>query len=299
MIIGVDFGGTKIRAALVNNYRILKEITVLTQANKGRKKVLENLFEAIDYVFNSRVKSIGIGFDGVTDGKKIISASNVKALEGVKLKSLVEKKYSVPSYLENDVNAFVLAEYYYLKSKFKKRTINNVVGITVGTGFGGGIIINGRLYKGSHFDAGEIGHSTVGSDGRRCKCGNIDCLELYCSGNALERFYKELTNKKLSTYDIVRNYYSDKNAKKAVDKVAKYLGVGLVNIANFLDPDYIVVGGGLSDVKQILRQGIDYFKKHALKQAKKVRVIKSNLGKDSVVIGASLLSRHEKERSKR
>ncbi len=287
MLVGVDIGGTKIRAALVSRFNVVKEITVLTEASKGRKRILNNIFEAIDYVFDKRVSFIGVAVPGMTDGKKVIEAPNVKAFNNLNLADTIKRKYKVACKLVNDANAFVLAEYSLLKKKNSK--IRNIVGITLGTGVGGGVITNGELYKNSNFSSVELGHMTIASNRIKCRCGNYDCFEVYCNSKAMERYYSNLTNTKLSSYDIVASYSKDENARKAIKEYSHYLGVGLTNITNIFNPDYIVIGGGLSEIKQIYKPAIEYVKKHALKPFKGVKIIKSQLGRNSIVIGAVMI----------
>ena len=294
MLVGVDIGGTKIRAALISRFKVVKEITILTEVNKGKKKILENILEAINYVFNNKVTFIGVAVPGMTDGKKILEAPNVKPFNGFNLSEVIKKKYKVPCMLENDTNAFTLAEYSFLKRKNPK--VKNIVGITLGTGVGGGLIINGELYKGSNLSGAEIGHMTIASNKIRCKCGNYDCFEVYCNGRAMERYYTNLTHVKLSSYDIVASYDKDKNAKKAIEEYAHYLGVGLVNITNIFNPEYIIIGGGISQVKEIYKPSISYVKKYALKPSRNVKIIKSQLNKDATVIGAAMIRDYNEER---
>ncbi|MGB9748978.1 MAG: ROK family protein [Candidatus Woesearchaeota archaeon] len=288
MIVGVDLGGTKIRAGLIGRFDVKKEITLLTNAKHGKKKILKTLFDAIDYVFQKDVKEIGIAVAGNTDGNKIIEATNIKSLNNLNLASIISKRYGRKTFLENDANAFALAEYHFLKKKNPK--LKNIVGITLGTGVGGGIIINGEIYRGSFFSAGEIGHMSIASNGIKCKCKNYDCFEVYCNGKALERYYYELTKKKLQSTIIGNNLSKDKNALKAVHEYSRYLGIGLVNIANIFSPEYIVIGGGISKLNEIYKPAIKHFKRYALKTVKNTRIIKTRLGDNSILIGASLLS---------
>jgi glucokinase len=294
MIVGVDLGGTKIRAGLIGKFDVKKEITLLTNAKHGRKKILKTLFEAIDYLFQDDVKEIGIAVAGNTDGKKILDATNIKSLNNFNLSSVISKKYGVKVFIENDANAFALAEYRFLKKKNPK--LKNIVGITLGTGVGGGIIIDGDIYRGSSFSAGEIGHMSIASKGIKCSCGNYDCFEVYCNGKALERYYFELTKKRVQSMMISNLLSKDKNALKAVNEYAKYLGIGLVNIANIFSPEYIVIGGGISKLIEIYKPAIKHFKKHALKTVKNTKIIKTRLGDNSVIIGASLLSSSSKKK---
>ncbi len=284
MIVAIDVGGTKIRTSLLNEEgKIIKQITVLTGAQNGKSYILKELFKSIDYVFDSKkVNFIGVAVAGVTDGRVIKEAVNLN-FKNLKLASIIEKKYKKPCILENDANAFAFGEYSCLNRKNKE--IKNVVGITFGTGVGSGIIINGELYKGFNNSAGELGHMTIDSKRKKCSCGNYDCLELYASPKAIERTYFNLSHHHKRVFDIAKDYNSDKFSRKAINYFAEKVGVALVNTANIIAPQAIVIGGGLSEINQTYKPAEDYFKKHVFPTLKNVKIIKSRFGKNSIAIG--------------
>ena len=284
MIVAIDIGGTKIRTSLLNEEgKIIKQITVLTGAQNGKGYILKELFKSIDYVFDSKkVDFIGVAVAGVTDGKIIKEAVNLN-FKNLKLTSIIEKKYKKPCILENDANAFAFGEYAYLKRK--NNDLKDLVGVTFGTGVGSGIIINGELYRGFNNSAGEIGHMTIDSHHKKCNCGNYDCLELYTSPKAIEKVYLNLSHHHKTVFDIAKDYGSDKFSRKAINYFAEKVGVALVNIANILAPQIIVIGGGLSEINSIYKPSEDYFKKHVFPTLRKVKIIKSRFGKNSIAIG--------------
>ncbi len=288
MLVAVDLGGTKTRTSLVDKDRIIRQITFLTEPEKGKSFILKELFKSIDYVSESKkINAILIAVAGITDGKIVLEATNL-ALKNFKLASIIERKYNKPCFLENDANSFAYAEFVNLRKK--DNSLKNLVGITLGTGVGAGIIINGEVYRGLNNSAGEAGHMTVNSQHKKCKCGNFDCLELYASSNFIEKEYLKAGHHKLTAEEVSMLYKTDKAAKKAISDFAKNVAVGVVNLANILAPQVISIGGGLSNIDYIFKPISEYFKKHAFPTIKdNVKVLKSSLGRNAVALGLSYL----------
>ena len=179
MIIGVDIGGTEIKAGIVFNNRILKKVAVKTGSNK--KDIIKNILDSIGILFDKRIKAIGIGCPGPADYEKgIIGDTPNLKLKGVNLKKIIHRKFKKKAVMENDACCFVLGESVRLKKK-------NVAGLTLGTGVGGGIVIDGKLYKGNG-NAGELGHCTIKFDGPKLGF-NQGSLESYVSAKAIKRDY--------------------------------------------------------------------------------------------------------------
>ncbi len=288
MLVAVDLGGTKTRTSLIDKGRILRQITFLTEPQKGRNYVLKELFKSIDYVGESKkIDAVLIAVAGVTDGEVVLRAVNL-GFENFKLASIIERKYKVPCFLENDANAFAYAEFVSLKKKDK--SLKNLVGITLGTGIGAGIVINGSLYKGLNNSAGEAGHMTIDSQHKKCKCGNFDCWELYASSGFIEKQYLKLGHHKLTAEEVNDLYKVDKSARKVISQFAKNVSVGVVNLANVLAPQVIVIGGGLSNIDYIFKPISEYFRNHAFPTIRKdVKILKSSLGRNSIALGLSYL----------
>jgi len=230
--IGVDIGGTNIKAGLVaGNGRIIKKCIVKTEAKQGRARVLANIFRAIEAVNSGNVIGIGVGCPGpFRDIKKgIIGKTPNLPLHNVNLKQAVEKRFRKKVAIDNDANCFVLAE---AKLGAAKKS-NVVVGLTLGTGVGGGIVISGKIFHGRG-NAGELGHIFLNEDfdyylaerGVQRLCGSLrvrDSVELF-----------ELANK------------GSRAAKEVWAKFGRILGVLIVDIVHTLDPDIVVIGGGIS-----------------------------------------------------
>lgn len=259
MIIGVDIGGTNIRAGIVSKGRILKKVVVET--GKTRKKAIESILNAVDQLFNSKIKGIGIGVPGPADYPKgIIGDTRNIPLKGVNLKKIVSKKFHRKVVMTNDANCFTLGEAIRLRKK-------NVVGLTLGTGVGGGIVIDGKLYVGKG-NAGELGHCTIKYDG--LPGYNQGDLEAYVSAKAVRRRYGK-SARRLS--------------KKEFKEYGKFLGVGIANIANAFDPDVIVIGGGISNSFDLFKDSIN--KEISKRSVSKVKIVKGR--EDSGIMGASAI----------
>lgn len=260
MIIGLDAGGTEIKAGIVSKNRIIKKAVVRT--GKTKKEVIKNIIGIIDMLFDSKIKAIGIGIPGPADYEKgVIGRTPNIPLKGVNLKNIVGNRFKKKVVMMNDANCFVLGESIRLKKK-------NVAGLTLGTGVGGGIVIDGRIYTGNG-NAGELGHCTINLDGIKSRCGNNGCLEEHISVRAIRRKYGKGPIKLKS--------------KAAWNEIGRFLGIGISNIANSLDPGVVVIGGGISNSFSLFKGAMNKeIKKRSLN---KVKVVKG--AKDSGILGAA------------
>lgn len=293
-IIGLDVGGTKIAAGAVDSHgKVIKKITLPTETRRGKKIILKNILAAASKVWLPGVKDIGVAMAGQCDFRRgiFLSGPNFpKNFQNINLGKILKNNFHVPVYLDNDAHAFTLAEVTFGAGRGKK----NVVGLTLGTGIGGGLIINGRLIRGKNNTAGELGHMTLdGGSPHRCSCGRYGHFEALSSGTALENFYKKLTNKFLAGPEIVvRAKSGDKKAKQALAMLSHYLATGLANLVQILDPDVVVVGGGLSNLPTLWPAALQEFKKGVIyKSLKNTKIIKAKLGDDAGIIGATLLTK--------
>ncbi len=276
--IGLDIGGTKIEGILVNDkYKIIKKNIKKTEADKPREITLKNIFSVIkELKQNYKLSGIGISTAGYVKNKVLVNCPNIPNLNNINIIKDFKKNIKEKFIVENDANCFALAENIYWKKK-------NLVGVILGTGIGTGIIINGKLYRGKSGST-EFGHTIIASSGLKCRCGKKGDFESWCSGNSILKRYKKLGGKLKKTQEIFKS--KDKLAKKIIDETYKYLGIGLANIITALNPDLIVLGGGVSN-------GIDYnrinkeVKKNVIKELRDdVKIVKNKLGADSGVIGA-------------
>lgn len=276
MKIGVDLGGTRLHVALVKNNKIIKEIRTIHE-RKDKKYILKQLIENIEKLFNKNVTGIAIGVAGIVKDGKCIDLPNLPSLNNIDLKKIISKKFKVKTLIENDVNCFSVRQQEYYKAK-------NMVCLTLGTGVGGGIIINDKLYEGGGF-GGEIGHMVIKEGGLKEASGKQGTLEAYVSGTAIERRYYNLAKKRKKVTEIAK--LKTKYDKQIIKETGYYLGIGLANIVNILNPKLIVIGGGVSNIKELFPIAEKEMKKRILKGVN-VRVVRNKL-KGSTAIGAAVL----------
>jgi glucokinase len=240
--VGLDIGGTKIAAALVTQEgKIVKKKVVPTKSAKGQTMVVENIKKAINSVFDERVSGIGVGCPAPLKYPEgiIINPVNMP-LRNFKLKDFLEKEFKVPTIVDNDANCFVLGEAIFGKAKNCKV----VVGLTLGTGVGGGIVIDKEIIHGMS-NAGELGACTIKFDGLKGKHGNDGEIEEYVSARGIMKLAKGLKAKtSLDVYNLAEK--GNKKAKKAFKEHGKYLGIAISNLILTFDPDAIVIGGKVS-----------------------------------------------------
>lgn len=281
--VGVDIGGTNIEAGLVNSRgKILKRVSVKTEASKGRKVVLKNIFNAIDKVITKDVKGIGVGAPGPIDLKKGSIGKTVHMpLHNVPLRKIIKERFRKPVFFDNDANCFTFGESVFGAAKGMK----NVVGLTIGTGVGSGIIINKQIYHGRN-NAGELGHIIINFDGLKDTKGISGSLENHVGKLAIKRYSKGIAKNPLELYEKAAkgNY----KAERIWGNVGKYLGVGIISIIHGLDPDVVVVGGNISKAWRFFNGSMKQeMKKRSL--FKPCAVVKSKLGDKAAVLGAASL----------
>ncbi|MEA3378118.1 MAG: ROK family protein [Nanoarchaeota archaeon] len=289
--IGIDFGGTKIKVALVKGKDIIRKIKMPTEAKKGKKKILNNLFTCIDFIIQgikkSDVECIGIGVPGTLDAKResVLNLPNIPKFKNVHLKKMIQKRYKIKVIMDNDTNVFAWGEFLYGAG----RGYNNLIFLTIGTGLGGGIIINKKLYHGRG-NAAELGHITIKADGTKCVCGNRGCLEEYVSTRAIAKSSKKIFGKSLHPLKIEQmGKKGNLKAKKVYRILGEYLGIGLATINNIFDPDAIIIGGSISNAGYlILKPAKEVMKKNTM--LKPTKIIKSKLKENAGLIGAANLS---------
>lgn len=283
-IVGVDLGGSHIKTVLTDNkLNILKKIEFpLTSTSK--KDTLKQIFESIYFVLTgiSRedVKGIGIAVPGIDDKNKVI-LPNLPEFNNVDMLDVLEKEFELDIFMDNDGNCAALAE----KSKCKEK---NIVVITLGTGIGCGIIINNLLYEGRG-NAGEFSHISLFTAGSKCSCGNYGCLEEYVSTRGILKIARKIG---LRVSDVSELTHLAKKgnvkAKKTFELVGTYLGIGFSDIVKIIDPDKIIVGGGISNAGNfILKPAVCEMKKRTF--FKTPPVVLSKMKEDAVVIGAASL----------
>lgn len=298
-IISIDLGGTNLKIALIDlKYKIKRKEILSTQSFTKKEELIQAISCSIDTIIEAQrlkradILGIGLGLPGPIDNINgaVHFLPNIPGWKKVRLKKLLENKLKLPVYLDNDAKLMTLAEYRlgYVKG------LKNVLCLTLGTGVGGGLILNSKLYRGINNAAGEIGHMPINENGPHCNCGGFACLEAYIGNNrilteARRIFGKTITLEELSILAREKN-------KKAVHiwaTVGRRLGILLSGVVNLLNLDAIVIGGGVAGAGTVLfntvRQAIA---KQAMSvQAKNVKIFKARLGNNAGLIGAAILVR--------
>lgn len=289
-IIGIDLGGTYIKMGLVTKGgHIVTRKKLVTPSGKNYNKVIDLIIENLP---SKNVSGIGFGVPGLVDSERGIvhALVNIPGWKNVPLQKIIEKRTRIPAVIDNDVNCMVLGEAAFGAAKGK----HDVFGITLGTGVGGGIIINGRIYRGSSFTAGEVGHVTVEKDGPRCNCGNRGCLEAIVGNKRIVARYKKGKKIKGNITPIMIQEAAEKGdqyAKKIWQETGEYIGIALAGIVNVLNPQLIVIGGGIAKAGDLLMNSIRAtVKRRAMPVAReKVQIKFSKLGNDAGILGAAAL----------
>lgn len=244
-VIGIDLGGTSISGGVVDeNGRVLVEKKIKTSNTK--EEVLEDIVNLINILLeDNEINKVGIGSPGSIDteeGKVLSIGGNVADWKGTSIKSYVEDRIeNLNVRVDNDANVAGLAEMWIGAG----REYNSAVMITLGTGLGGFVYWNNEIIRGARYRASELGHTILYPNGRQCVCGQKGCVERYVSGTGLSENYYELTGKKMSGEEIFENIDKDIDAAKSIDKFIDDLAHFLITIKNFLDPEIIIIGGGV------------------------------------------------------
>jgi glucokinase len=313
--VGVDLGGTKILAGVFNAKLELKGTTKLsTKADRGVDAVIERIARCVKEAVDecdldlARVRGIGIGAPGAVDTEagRVIFAPNLPGWKDVPLKKSLEKLLDVPVFLGNDCNVCTLGVF---DQEYKAKP-RDMIGIFIGTGIGGGLILNGDLYHGHNLTAGEIGHMVIEVNGPKCGCGNRGCFEALASRTAIfreiqaavkggqETLLTDMLGKDLSDMrsgdlrKAIRR--GDKLTTKVVESAAEFAGIGVANLINVLNPELVVVGGGVIEAlaDEMMPTLIKAAKEHVMPGTMSgIEIKASKLGDNAGITGAAVLAR--------
>jgi predicted NBD/HSP70 family sugar kinase len=250
-ILAFDIGGTDIKYALCDeNYNLTQINKVPTEAEKGGMALVEKVISIIEQFDD--IDRVAISTAGQIDsdsGVVVYATDNIPKYTGVKIKEIIEEKTNIPTFVENDVNAFALGEARFGAGKGE----SNFICLTYGTGIGGAIYLNDKLYKGLGCSAGEFGHITVRRDGKACTCGGFGCYECYASAKALVNSVNKVTSQNLNGIQIFsEECFNNPDIRFAIDKWIDEVIAGLVNIIYIFNPSLIILGGGIMKEKYII-----------------------------------------------
>lgn len=312
--IGIDLGGTNIVAGVVDeNYNIISKASTKTNCPRPAKEIADDMAKmAVLAVKNAEltiddIEWVGVGTPGIANNSTgIIEYSNNLGFKDVPMVEYIQETINKPVFIENDANAAAYGEYVAGAAKGAK----NAVCITLGTGVGSGIVIDGKIYAGSNYAGGEIGHTVIAVDGPQCSCGRKGCFEVFSSATGLIRMSKEamaehpesIMNQMAeekggkvtarTSFDAMRE--GDETAKAVVDKYIKYLAAGITNTINIFQPDVLCIGGGVCNegdplllpVKALVKEEV-----YTKNSEKNTEIVIAELGNDAGIIGAAFLGR--------
>jgi predicted NBD/HSP70 family sugar kinase len=294
---GIDLGGTKIEGVILKsktNPEVLLRKRLSTEADKGYEHIIlriqllvSQMTEEIGFTPNS----IGVGTPGSTDPESaLLKNSNSTNLNHKPLHSDLKKALGIPVFMANDANCFAIAETQMgiVKDNFPKAEV--VFGVIMGSGVGGGLVINGKVWNGKHGIAGEWGHIFLDEDGEDCYCGKQGCVETILAGKSLERYYKRISGQDKKLKNIIADKPDDEFAQKTYERLIHFFGKGLSVIINVIDPDVIIIGGGVGNIPHLYDEGVESVKKFTFNPEMKTPIVKPKLGDSAGVFGAAFLT---------
>lgn len=310
--IGIDLGGTNIKAGVVNeSYEIVSTAKVKTNLPRPAEEICADMADVAVKaaqkagISMDEIVCVGVGTPGTANSATgVVEYSNNLGFENFHMAELLEKKLSKPVYIENDANAAAYGEFVAGAAK----GADHAVCITLGTGVGGGIIIDGKIYSGFNYAGAEIGHTVIEVDGPQCTCGRKGCFEVFSSATGLIRMTKEAMeeDKASKMWEMMKEdgdrvsgrlafnamRAGDKTAKKVVDKYIKYLAAGITNTINIFQPDILCVGGGVCNegdplllpLKELVAKEV-----YTRNSKNNTEIVIAKLGNDAGIIGAAFL----------
>jgi len=296
MKIGIDLGGTKIEGIILDsNAKVTEKIRVDTSGD-DYQQIVDRVCEVVVKLQSiaGNQLSVGIGTPGALSiSSELMKNCNSICLNGHPLKRDLEKQLGYEIKMENDANCFALAEAHFGAGA----KVGTVFGVILGTGTGGGIVIDKKLLTGPNRIAGEWGHNAVpalilemSAGNRRCYCGRRDCVETFLSGRGLTQTYLEMHGDELEAVEIAKRAEGgEKNASDSIDVYCVELAVCLSTVVNLVDPDMIVLGGGLSNIKRIYERVLDDMQTHVFTDIIKTRLSPPTFGDASGALGAACL----------
>ena len=310
--VGIDLGGTNIVSGVLNeNYEIISKASTKTNCPRPDTEIADDMaMVALNAIKNADltvddIEWIGVGTPGIANNKTgVIEYSNNLGFLNTPMVKYIQNHIKKPVFIENDANAAAYGEFVAGSAK----GANNAVCITLGTGVGGGIIIDGKIYSGSNSAGAEIGHTVISVDGPQCSCGRKGCFEVFSSATGLIRMTKEAMEKEKDT--IMWKYANERNGKvsaktsfdgmragdktaiEVVNKFIKYLACGITNVINIFQPDILCIGGGVCNegdtlllpVKELVAKEI-----YSKNSEKNTEIVIASLGNDAGIIGAAFL----------
>lgn len=296
---GIDLGGTKAEGVVLGAgglNEILFRDRVPTGAENGYEYILQqirNLVGMMEQTLGYRPDKLGIGTPGTLDPRLgTMKGCNSECMNGQPMKQDLQKRLGLEIFIANDANCFALAEARMgvVREKFPQAKV--VFGVIMGTGVGGGLVIDGKVVYGLQGIGGEWGHNFLDESGGPCYCGKIGCVEKVLAGPSLERYYRSVTGHDKPLKEIYSLYKSgDEAATKTIGRLSYFFGKALSVIINIIDPDVVVIGGGVGNIDEIYTDGVESVRKHAFNNGVlDTPIVKPMLGDSAGVFGAAYLT---------
>ena len=295
---GIDLGGTKIEGVMlesISNPSPIVRIRTDTEPDKGYDHIIGQIARLVGEMGQRsglRPRAIGIGTPGVLDPTlQTMKNCNTVVLNGMPLLKDLEARLQIPVELANDANCFALAETHWGIASKEAPQARIVFGIILGTGVGGGIVIDGKVWNGRHGIGGEWGHNFLDDSGGPCYCGKNGCVETVISGPALEKYYTRLTGKQVRLKEIATRHAQgiDPAATETIQRLGHFFGKAVSVVTNLLDPDVIVVGGGVGNMEEVYTAGRAALGQFIFNNRVETPLLKPCLGDSAGVFGAAAL----------
>lgn len=286
-ILAFDIGGTEIKYALCDeSFNLTEKKSIPTNAHEGGKRIIERVIEIIKSC--DGIDRVGISTAGQVDsvkGEIVFATDTIPGYTGVKIKELVQKETGIPTAVENDVNSAALGEAIFGAGRGEK----SFICLTYGTGIGGAIYLDGKLFTGNSFSAGEFGHIVTHQGGRKCTCGGEGCYEAYASTTALVNDVNEKLGLSLNGREIFEGF-DDPEIKAIIDLWIDEIVTGLKSLVYIFNPSLIIAGGGIMNEEYITKEINARLQSQLMNSFKKLRVVKAQMGNDANKLGAAYLA---------
>lgn len=286
-ILAFDIGGTEIKYAFCDeNFNLTDNKSIPTNAHEGGKRIIERVVEIIK-TFDG-IDRIGISTAGQVDsikGEIIFATDSIPGYTGTKIKEIIEAETGIPTAVENDVNSAAIGEAIFGAAK----GCESFICLTYGTGIGGAICLDNKLFTGSSFSAGEFGHIVTHAGGRGCTCGGCGCYEVYASASALVRDVTEKTGKELNGREIFESF-DNPEIRTVIDNWIDEIVIGLKGLVYIFNPSLIVAGGGIMNEAYITDEINKRLQTELMQSFRKVKVVKALMGNDANKLGAAYLA---------
>jgi len=295
---GLDLGGTKVECVVLESKdhpKVIARERLYTEKEKGYRHILNRIKLLVDQVaaqVGSQPQRIGIGTPGTLDPlTQNLKNSNSTELNGQPIKADLEELLGIPVAIANDANCFALAETRMGAVQELKPGAEVVFGVIMGTGVGGGLVVNSKIVGGLHGIGGEWGHNFLDESGGACYCGRSGCVETVISGPSTERYYEKISGQHLALKEIYQRYLdkTDPQATQTIERLCVMFGKGLAPLINIIDPDVILIGGGVGNIDVLYEEGVRQVEKYTFNNRLETIIARPKLGDSAGVFGAAFL----------